>query len=154
MIFTIFKKELKETLRDKRTLIMMLVIPLLIFPLILNVVVGISSSFEESAESKTIKIGVIGETEDYFSQKLKSIPNALGPKELIAYHGDSLKIRNDLKNEKLDLIFIYDVDFSNKLKNIISTVTGLNGVKVMSITTKLLGIVCRTWTNFLENIKY
>ena len=30
---------------------------------------------------------------------------------------------------------------------------GLNGVKVMSITTKLLGIVCKTWTNFLENIK-
>ncbi len=101
MIFTIFKKELRETLRDRRTLIMMLVIPLLIFPLILNVVVGISSSFEESAESKTIKIGVIGETEDYFSQKLKSIPNALGPKELIAYHGDSLKIRNDLKMRNL-----------------------------------------------------
>ena len=53
MIFKIFKKELKETLRDKRTLIMMLVIPILIFPLILNVVVGVSSSFEESAENKT-----------------------------------------------------------------------------------------------------
>ena len=107
MIFTIFKKELKETLRDKRTLIMMLVIPLLIFPLILNVVVGLSSSFEESAESKTIKIGVIGETRDYFSQKLQNIPNALGPKTLIPYHGDSVKIRNDLKGEKLDLIFMY-----------------------------------------------
>ena len=121
MIFTIFKKELKETLRDKRTLIMMLVIPILIFPLILNVVVGISSSFEEKAESKNIKIGVIGETEDYFSQKLMNIPNALGPKTLIPFHGDSIKLRNDLKNEKLDLIFIYDLDFSNKLKNFIPT---------------------------------
>ena len=32
MIFTIFKKELKDTLRDRRTIIMMLVIPTLIFP--------------------------------------------------------------------------------------------------------------------------
>ena len=115
MIFNIFKKELKETLRDKRTLIMMLVIPILIFPLILNVVVGVSSSFEESAENKTLKIGILGEPDDYFAQKLKEIPNALGPKTLIPYHGDSAKMRADLKEEKLDLIFIYDSKFSEKL---------------------------------------
>ena len=115
MIFNIFKKELKETLRDKRTLIMMLVIPILIFPLILNVVVGVSSSFEESAENKNLKIGILGEPDDYFAQKLKEIPNALGPKTLIPYHGDSTKMRADLKEEKLDLIFIYDSKFSEKL---------------------------------------
>ena len=115
MIFNIFKKELKETLRDKRTLIMMLVIPILIFPLILNVVVGVSSSFEESAENKTLKIGILGEPDDYFAQKLDEIPNALGPKTLIPYHGDSAKMRADLKEEKLDLIFIYDSKFSEKL---------------------------------------
>ena len=115
MIFNIFKKELKETLRDKRTLIMMLVIPILIFPLILNVVVGVSSSFEESAENKTLKIGILGEPDDYFAQKLDEIPNALGPKTLIPYHGDSVKMRADLKEEKLDLIFIYDSKFSEKL---------------------------------------
>ncbi len=115
MIFNIFKKELKETLRDKRTLIMMLVIPILIFPLILNVVVGVSSSFEESAENKTLKIGILGEPDDYFAQKLDEIPNALGPKTLIPYHGDSIKMRADLKEEKLDLIFIYDSKFSEKL---------------------------------------
>ena len=115
MIFNIFKKELKETLRDKRTLIMMLVIPILIFPLILNVVVGVSSSFEESAENKNLKIGILGEPDDYFAQKLKEIPNALGPKTLIPYHKDSTKMRADLKEEKLDLIFIYDSKFSEKL---------------------------------------
>ena len=59
MIFTIFKKELKDTLRDRRTLIMMLVIPVLIFPIILNVFVGISESFSEKAAKKTVKIGWI-----------------------------------------------------------------------------------------------
>ena len=115
MIFNIFKKELKETLRDKRTLIMMLVIPILIFPLILNVVVGVSSSFEESAENKTLKIGILGEPDDYLAIKLNEIPNALGPKTLTPYHGDSLKMKADLREEKLDIIFIYDSKFSEKL---------------------------------------
>lgn len=115
MIFKIFKKELKETLRDKRTLIMMLVIPILIFPLILNVVVGVSSSFEESAENKTLKIGILGEPDDYLAVKLNEIPNALGPKILTPYHGDSLKMKADLREEKLDIIFIYDSKFSEKL---------------------------------------
>ena len=115
MIFKIFKKELKETLRDKRTLIMMLVIPILIFPLILNVVVGVSSSFEESAENKTLKIGILGEPDDYLAIKLNEIPNALGAKTLTPYHGDSLKMKADLREEKLDIIFIYDSKFSEKL---------------------------------------
>ena len=65
MIFTIFKKELKDTLRDRRTLMMMLVIPILIFPIILNVFVTISSSFQEEAANKTLKIGVVGEKDNY-----------------------------------------------------------------------------------------
>ena len=117
MIFNIFKKELKETIRDKRTLIMMLVIPILIFPVILNVVSGVSSSFEESAENKNLKVGIIGEPDDYLAEKLNEIPDSFGPKTLIPYHGDSVKMRNDLKEEKLDLIFIYDSDFSIQLKN-------------------------------------
>ena len=55
MIFTIFKKELKDTLRDRRTLMMMLVIPVLIFPIIMNVFVSISSSYQKEAATKKIK---------------------------------------------------------------------------------------------------
>ena len=118
MIFKIFKKELKETIRDKRTLIMMLVIPILIFPVIMNVVIGVSSSFEESAENKTIKIGVIGEASDYLPTELKKIPASFGPKKIIPYHGDSLKLRKDLAAEKIDLILIYDSTAENALLNL------------------------------------
>lgn len=121
MIFNIFKKELKETLRDKRTLIMMLVIPILIFPLILNVVVGVSSSFEDSVENKTFKIGILGEQDDYLANKLNDIPNSFGPKTLIPYHGDSIKMRKDLNEEKLDLIFIYDEEISEKINSMEAT---------------------------------
>ena len=96
---------------------MMLVIPLLIFPVILNVAVGFSSSFEESAENKNLKIGIIGESNDYMAKKLSEIPNSFGPKTLISYHGDSLKLRNDLKEEKLDLILIYNSKLTFQLEN-------------------------------------
>jgi sodium transport system permease protein len=49
MIFTIFKKELIDTLRDKRTMRTMLLIPLLVFPITLTLFVNVSSSFEKKA---------------------------------------------------------------------------------------------------------
>ena len=46
MIFRIFRKELLDTLRDRRTLMTMLVIPILVFPITLKVFVKISKSYE------------------------------------------------------------------------------------------------------------
>lgn len=59
MIFTIFLKELKDTLRDKRTVRMMIIIPTLVLPLILSVVTKISHNFEKEAAEKPLKIGVV-----------------------------------------------------------------------------------------------
>jgi len=56
-IFTIAKKELIDTLRDRRTLIFMVVIPVLVFPLILNGITRLQNSIGESAAKKTIKVG-------------------------------------------------------------------------------------------------
>jgi len=115
MIFKIFKKELKETLRDKRTMIMMVLIPMLVFPLLINVVTSISGSFEDSAEEKKIKIGIIGDTSDYLAQKLYDIPSSFGPKELVAYAGDSSQMLNDYRNEKLDILLFYEPNIQKKL---------------------------------------
>lgn len=115
MIFKIFKKELKETLRDKRTMIMMVVIPMLVFPLLINVATSMSGSFEDSAEDKKIKIGIIGDTSDYLAQKLYNIPSSFGPKELVAYEGDSSQMLDDYKNEKLDLLLFYAPNIQKKL---------------------------------------
>lgn len=83
MIGTIFKKELKDTLRDRRTVIMMLVIPVLIFPVILNIVVGISNSFQKEAAEKTVKIGLVAETPSRLDTELSNLPKELGKKEII-----------------------------------------------------------------------
>ena len=67
MIFTIFKKELKDTLRDRRTFMTMIVIPVLIFPVILNLFVGVSESYSKESATKKVKIGIVSEGENSIS---------------------------------------------------------------------------------------
>jgi len=111
MIFTIFKKELKDTLRDRRTLMMMIVIPVLIFPIIMNVFMGISKSFQEEAATKIIKIGIVSESNNYVLSELKNIPSAYGKKEIIQYN-DSNQLISDLNKDSIKLGIYMDNEFS------------------------------------------
>lgn len=86
MIFTIFKKELKDTLRDRRTLIAMIVIPILVFPLILGISTSISASFADKQQNEVFSIALLTDDPDnQFVQELLSIPDSLGPKEVEFY---------------------------------------------------------------------
>lgn len=58
--FTIFRKELIDTLRDRRTLIMMIVVPVLVVPIMLLVVVKVGALLERRASEKQLKIAVVG----------------------------------------------------------------------------------------------
>jgi sodium transport system permease protein len=58
-ILIIFLKELKEVIRDKRTLMAMLVFPLLLVPSILSVSMTFQASQSEEAMTKELKIGFI-----------------------------------------------------------------------------------------------
>lgn len=114
MIFTIFKKELKDTLRDRRTLMMMLVIPVLIFPIIMNVFVSISASFQKEAATKKIKIGMVGEKNNFLFNELKAVPATVGPKEIIVYK-DTVSMLADLKNDSIQLGTFVPADFNQYL---------------------------------------
>ncbi len=57
-ILTIFKKELKELLRDRRTLFAMIIFPLLLAPLMIMVMTKISSSQSTTAQFKNLKIAI------------------------------------------------------------------------------------------------
>lgn len=120
MIFTIFKKELKDTLRDKRTLVMMLVIPILLFPIILNVFVGVSSSFTEKAANKTVKIGFIGEEDNPISKSLSMLPDSYGKKEII-YYSDTTLLKEDIRKDSIQMGVLTTPDFAQHLKVKIST---------------------------------
>ena len=102
MIFRIFRKELLDTLRDRRTLMTMLVIPILVFPITLNVFVAVSESFEESASSKTMKIGIVGDHNKNYTRQLEQIPAAVGPKKIIVFK-DSLTLRKAIEADRIQL---------------------------------------------------
>jgi sodium transport system permease protein len=55
-IYHIIKKELTETLRDKRTLMTMIVIPILLFPVLLSLIIRTQQHFSEEASNKKITI--------------------------------------------------------------------------------------------------
>lgn len=122
MIFNIFKKELKDTLRDKRTIMMMIVIPVLVFPVIMNVFVSISHSFQEEAATKALKIGVVGKKEDSFALKLNQLPSFLGKKE-IRYYNDSTVLAKDIQKDSIQLGMIPKGSFE-------TSSTTLNQMKV------------------------
>jgi sodium transport system permease protein len=102
MIFRIFRKELLDTLRDRRTLMTMLVIPILVFPITLYVFVEISKSYQESASKETMKIGVVGDPDQFYTQQLQQIPAAVGPKKIIAFQ-DSSALRKAINKDEIQL---------------------------------------------------
>ncbi len=58
---TIFKKELTDILRDKRTILTMIVIPLALVPILLSLIVKVAQRQQDRAESAEIRIALIGE---------------------------------------------------------------------------------------------
>lgn len=114
MIFTIFKKELKDTLRDRRTIIMMLIIPTLVFPIILNIFVKVSSSFNEEAASKKVTIGFVGTPDNYVKEKLKALPSEMGEREIVIYK-DTASLFKDIRSDSIQMGIFTPTDFNASL---------------------------------------
>lgn len=105
MISKIFLKELKDTLRDKRTLAMMIVIPVLIFPITLNLFVTVSSSFEEEAANKEVTIGFIGDMDTEVMTSFMNMPEQLGKLNLRPYASEET-MKQDVKNDSIQLALL------------------------------------------------
>lgn len=59
-MWLVFLKEIKELLRDRKTLFFMVALPILIFPLIFGIAIFFSSKAIEDAQSKVLTYGVVG----------------------------------------------------------------------------------------------
>lgn len=105
MIRTIFKKEMLDTLRDRRTVMTMIVIPTLIFPLIMTVFFKISSSFNKTASEKEINIGIVSE-ENYstFGPEIAELPEQLGKRKIVNYK-DTVSLMRDINSDSIQIGF-------------------------------------------------
>jgi sodium transport system permease protein len=107
----IFKKELKDTLRDRRTLIFMVVMPFVFIFLILQISVKIGASLERKAQEKILKIGLIDNNN---APELKA---KLFEKEKFQIKENIKKdqIEDLLKNETFDFILVFNQEFDQSV---------------------------------------
>lgn len=111
MIFTIFRKELKDTLRDRRTIIAMIVIPVLVFPLILGLITTVSESFKEKQKEEVFNIAIITEDpSNEFVVQLSAIPDSLGPKKLI-FLSDTTGISEEISKDSIELGIVIPANY-------------------------------------------
>lgn len=117
MIFTIFKKELKDTLRDRRTIIAMIVIPILVFPLIMGLITQISSSFEDEQKEEVLTIALVTEdASNDFITSLDAIPDSLGPKKLV-FRTDTAGIRKLIDEDSIQIAIQLPNGIDERLTN-------------------------------------
>jgi sodium transport system permease protein len=62
-VWIIFRKEITETLRDRRTLLMMVGLPILLYPLMMIGLTKLQQAHSEAQEARTSKVAVWGEME-------------------------------------------------------------------------------------------
>ena len=110
-VITIFKKELIDTLRDRRTLLMMVVIPILLFPVLMAVVFKVQISQIRKAEEKKLRVGVL------------TYGNAQAFRDSLLSRED-LQIREDIRAENtqeliqqdsLDAAILFGEDFDRQV---------------------------------------
>lgn len=106
-IWIIFKKELKDILRDRRSVIMMIVMPLLLFPVLISAITGIQSHFEKKAEEKILNVAFVGNGNASRLEKMLSDDEKINLLTDISEN----EIKEHIQSDSLSLGVIVDVDF-------------------------------------------
>lgn len=110
-IFVIFKKELTDTLRDRRTIIMMVVLPLLLFPMLINLMTGVTASHKRKAEAKTLKVGLITRGNAEAFRRVLLERKDMEVKEDI----DPGKVNDIIQGNELDFAVLFEAEFDRKV---------------------------------------
>jgi sodium transport system permease protein len=114
MILTVFKKEMIDTLRDRRTLYTMILIPILVFPLILYISSAVSKATAENAMNKIANVGIIDE-EGTFKNDLKLLPSKIW-KIKVKNYSDSASLKKAINDKTCDFGFFVPASYQTNLK--------------------------------------
>ncbi|MAI39531.1 ABC transporter permease [Alteromonas sp.] len=120
-MWLIFKKEFKELLRDRKTIIFMILLPLLLFPAIFGVGIFFMSNAAEKAENEILKYAIVGEA--YAPDIVESFSQASDKFEQVAIDGantdtatatstDKEGYATLIKNDTLDFVLVIPETFN------------------------------------------
>ena len=138
-IITIWKKEIKDTVRDRRTLVSMILIPIALMPIIMIGMFKLVESQEKSLAEKTVKVAI--ENAEAAPQLTESLTGQ-GKIEIVPVEGD---IEAAVADEKIDAAIVIPADFQQSVSGekpvaleFISKSTNLNSANVYAAVTAVV----------------
>jgi sodium transport system permease protein len=108
---TIFRKELIDTIRDRRTLFFMVVFPLLLIPLLVTVVMKLQTSSMRKAEEQIIRVGLV--TNGNALVLAKNLTSEAGLRIVEGLPADSAE--SFIKGDSVDAMIIVARDFDSEV---------------------------------------
>ena len=104
---TIFRKEFTDTIRDRRTLFVMVIFPLLLIPLLMTVVMQVQTSSMKKATEKIIRVGLV--TNGNAAGFADALLQARGLQVVDGIAADSAEAL--IKSDVLDAVIVVAKDF-------------------------------------------
>lgn len=99
---TLYKKEILDVIRDKKTILMMVVLPVILYPLLFLVIMQIVSLVMETQEASTYYIAYENVSDEHRQQLNDWITGDEDDLEYILKEVESDNPKEDLKNEEID----------------------------------------------------
>ena len=144
IIFSIFKKELIDVLRDRRTLFFMVVIPVVVMPLIIFISLKFQEYQNKKSEEKILNIALVNESED---TKIRDyILNQKGVNLIENIDADSLEA--GIKSDSLQGGLYIGRDFLEKIST-----NQIGAVDIYFKSSNLMSKAKRRINNALEQYK-
>lgn len=106
---TIFRKELIDTIRDRRTLFFMVLFPLLLIPLLVTIVMKLQTSSMRKAEEQIIRVGLV--TNGNALALARDLSSASGLKIVEGLPADSAE--SFINRDSADAIIVVSRDFDS-----------------------------------------
>ena len=111
---TIFRKELKDSLRDRRTIITMIIMPLLMFPVMIGLTSRFIMSHEEKAQVRELRVGLLaGENASEFVEMLNEQENILVFEQIQLEEGQEL-----IALDSLDAFIVFHEEFDRQVSEL------------------------------------
>ncbi|MEE8335372.1 MAG: ABC transporter permease subunit [Candidatus Neomarinimicrobiota bacterium] len=130
-VFTIFLKELKDITRDRRTVFMMVVLPLLLIPALVAVVTMVQQSAADKAAGKQLKVRFVGRE---FAPDLYE--KFMGTERIIMLDQIPVdSIHNYVSLEYLDFAVLVNKHYQSELDN-----NGQSRIQIIHKSSETLGV--------------
>ena len=108
-MWLVFLKELKELLRDRKTLFFMVALPIVVFPLLFGIATYFSSKAIEDAQTKTLTYSIVGQQ---YAPELVSKLGEADVFERVDMPSDS-DIKAWVKDGKADFVLVIPENYTN-----------------------------------------